>query len=180
MYKVNPRRQFNWPSFIIGLLFVIFAVVSFIHPDKSLRLLSLLVGIGSILKGLYELWFNRFLRRLRGRSSSWLVVMAVLDLVLGLVFCFYRGFGAAVIAIIFALWFIFEAVSGMAVAPIVAVVMPGISFLNTFLGIIMVILGVMMLFSPMFSALTLVWLISIYLLFLGIGLIIHSFSNPLR
>lgn len=180
MYEVNPRRKFNWASFIIGILFVVFAIISFVHPDRSLHLLSILVGIGAIIKGIYELWFNRFLRQIRGKSSGWLIAMAIIDIILGLLFCFYRGFGAAVIAIIFAVWFIFEAASGMAVSPIAGAVIPGAGFLNTFFGIIMIILGVVLLFSPMLSALTLVWLISAYLLFLGIVLIVHSFSSPLR
>lgn len=180
MYEVNQRRKFNWPSFIIGILFVIFAIISFIHPDRSLHLLSVLVGIGSIIKGIYELWFNRFLAQLRNTGSGWLIAMGIIDIILGLVFVFYRGFGAIVIATIFAVWFIFESASGMVVSPLVATVMPGIGFLNIFFGVIMVILGVIMLFSPMLSALTLVWLISAYLLMLGIVLIVHSFSTPLR
>lgn len=180
MYEVNQRRKFNWPSFIIGILFVIFAIISFIHPDRSLHLLSVLVGIGSIIKGIYELWFNRFLAQLRNTGSGWLIAMGIIDIILGLVFVFYRGFGAIVIATIFAVWFIFESASGMVVSPLVATVMPGIGFLNIFFGVIMVVLGVIMLFSPMLSALTLVWLISAYLLMLGIVLIVHSFSTPLR
>lgn len=172
---METRKSFDWAALILGILFVILGFVSFYHPDKTLSLISILVGIGAILRGLYELWLRQTLNNLLDQKSTWLMVMAILDIILGLIFLFYHQAGVIAIAYIFAIWFIIDCVGQIQVASFYRQLRKGYYWLLIVLNIIGIIIGVIMLFVPMLSALTIVWLISIFLIVLGVIAIVAAF-----
>lgn len=169
------KKRFDWASLILGILLVVLGCVSFMHPDKSLHLLCILVGIGLLLKGVYELWARSAMSDILGYRSGWLLATGILDIVLGIVFMVYHNFGTTVIAIIFALWFIIGSANELTVAGVFRMFNVGYYWLLIILDILGLIIGVVMLFSPMLSAMTIVWLISFYLIVIGITKIIQAF-----
>ena len=110
------KKRFDWASLILGIVLVALGCVSFMHPDKSLHLLCLLVGIGLLLKGIYELWARSKMQEWIGYRSGWLLGTGILDIVLGIVFLVYQNFGTTVIAVVFALWFIIGSANELTIA----------------------------------------------------------------
>lgn len=45
------KKRFDWASLILGIVLVVLGCVSIMHPDKSLHLLCILVGVGLLLLG---------------------------------------------------------------------------------------------------------------------------------
>ena len=101
--------------------------------------------------------------------------MGILDIILGLIFIFKIAVGASFIAVIFAVWFIFDAITQLATANFFKRLDKGYYWVIVILSILSLILGIMLLFNPMLSALTIVWIISIYLITIGILKIIQAF-----
>jgi uncharacterized membrane protein HdeD (DUF308 family) len=79
------------------------------------------------------------------------------------------------IAVIFALWFIISSANELTIAGFFHQLNVGYYWLLFILDILGLIIGVVLLFSPMLSAITMVWLISFYLIVIGIVKIIQAF-----
>ena len=169
------KKRFDWASLILGIVLVVLGCVSIMHPDKSLHLLCILVGVGLLLLGIYELWARSKMQEWLGYRSGWLLGTGILDIVLGIVFLVYQNFGTTVIAVIFALWFIISSANELTIAGFFHQLNVGYYWLLFILVILGLIIGVVLLFSPMLSAITMVWLISFYLIVIGIVKIIQAF-----
>lgn len=169
------KKRFDWAGLILGIVLVVLGCVSIMHPDKSLHLLCILVGVGLLLLGIYELWARSKMQEWLGYRSGWLLGTGILDIVLGIVFLVYQNFGTTVIAVIFALWFIISSANELTIAGFLHQLNVGYYWLLFILDILGLIIGVVLLFSPMLSAITMVWLISFYLIVIGIVKIIQAF-----
>lgn len=169
------KKRFDWASLILGIVLVVLGCVSIMHPDKSLHLLCILVGVGLLLLGIHELWARSKMQEWLGYRSGWLLGTGILDIVLGIVFLVYQNFGTTVIAVIFALWFIISSANELTIAGFLHQLNVGYYWLLFILDILGLIIGVVLLFSPMLSAITMVWLISFYLIVIGIVKIIQAF-----
>ena len=171
----QANKRFDWASFILGILFVIFGCVSMYHVDTTLRFVSILFGIGAILKGVYEIWLRQNVDNLLNHKSVWLLIMAILDIILGIIFLFFHAVGALTIAYIFPFWFIVDSIGQLQVASFYRQFRKGYYWLLVILNVICIIVGIILLFNPMLSALTLVWLIATFLILIGILAIVASF-----
>ena len=173
MYQA--RKSFDWAALILGILFVILGCVSMYHMDTTLKFVSILVGIGAILKGIYELWLRQIVNNILEQKSVWLLMMAILDIILGIVFLFFHGVGALTIAYIFAIWFIVDCVGQLQVSSFYRQFGKGYYWLLVILNVIGIVIGVVLLFNPMLSAFALVWLIATFLILIGILAIVAAF-----
>lgn len=169
------EKRFDWLSLILGIIFVILGCWSLKNPDTTLSLLSILVGVGAILKGIYELSLRSTINNLLGIHSAWLLIMAILDIVLGIVFISHIAAGVMTISIIFAFWFIIDSIGQLSVAGFYRQFRKGYYWFLVILNILGIIIGISLLFNPMVSAMTIVWLISFFLILLGIIAIVAAF-----
>ena len=164
----ETKKGFDWFSLIVGVLFIIAGIASFTRPDKTLHFLAIVAGIAFIFRGIYELWFRQRIGRILGESSGWLIFSAILDIILGIIFLFQPGFGVLFIAIIFS---ITELIS----AKFFKEFHRGYYWFIVILAILSLVLGVILLFSPLLSAITVVWLVSTFLIVFGIMKLIQAF-----
>lgn len=103
------------------------------------------------------------------------MISAIIDIIAGLIVLFRPGVGIVFIAIMFAIWFIFDSAIDIATAGVFKQFSRGYSVWLIILSILGIILGIILLFSPMLSAMTIVWLLSAYLLTFGIIKVIQAF-----
>lgn len=171
----ETRRGFDWWSLILGILLIVLSLLVLRNPSQALSLVTLLVAIGTIIRGIYELWFRQGVKNLLGVRSGWLIFMGIVDILVGLIFIFNRNFGATVIAIVFAIWFLFDAIGDIRVAGVFRQFHRGYYWLLIVLYVLQIILAVCMLLVPAISALSIVWLIAFYLMVAGIIKVIQAF-----
>ena len=171
----EQKRGFDWFSLVVGILFILTGLASFMHPDKTLHFLTILVAIAFILRGIYELWFRQFVNRALNESSGWIIFAAILDIILGIIVLVYPGLGVLYIAILFAIWFIIDSIMEIKAAGLFKAFHRGYATWLVILGVISIILGIILLFSPMLSAMTIVWLVSTMLMVFGIMHVIQAF-----
>lgn len=170
------HRRFDWFSFFVGILFILGGFISFSKPDRTLQLLSVIIGVVFIFDGIFELTIRRrFLRSLH-ESSAWVIVLGALNVVLGIIFIFHPGFGTLYIAIIFAAWFIIDSAMELSVGRLFKGISGGYYWLTIVFSILGIILGVVLLFSPIVSALTVVWIVSVFLIVFGVLKVIQAFN----
>ena len=71
----ETRRGFDWWSLILGILLIVLSLLVLRNPSQALSLVTLLVAIGTIIRGIYELWFRQGVKNLLGVRSGWLIFM---------------------------------------------------------------------------------------------------------
>ncbi|MEE6636144.1 HdeD family acid-resistance protein [Limosilactobacillus pontis] len=171
----EQKRGFDWFSLIVGILFILAGLASIMHPDRTLHFLAILVGIAFILRGIYELWFRQFVNRTLNQNSGWIIFVAILDIILGIIVLVYPGLGILYIAILFAIWFIVDSIIEIKAAKLFKEFHRGYATWLVVLGVISIIMGVILLFSPLLSAMTIVWLVSVMLIVFGIMHVVQAF-----
>lgn len=171
----EQKRGFDWFSLIVGILFILAGLASIMHPDGTLHFLAILVGIAFILRGIYELWFRQFVNRTLNQNSGWIIFAAILDIILGIIVLVYPGWGILYIAILFAIWFIVDSIIEIKAAKLFKEFHRGYATWLVVLGVISIIMGVILLFSPLLSAMTIVWLVSVMLMVFGIMHVVQAF-----
>lgn len=169
------EKRFDWMSLILGIIFIVLGCWSLRNPDTTLSLLSILVGMGAILKGVYELMLRNTVKNLLGARSTWLLILSIVDIVLGVVFIFHIAAGVMTISIIFAIWFIVDCIGQLYVASFYKRFRKGYYWLLVILNVLGILIGISLLFNPIVSALTIVWLISFFLLLIGVLAIVSAF-----
>lgn len=169
------KRGFDWFSLVVGIILVIAGIASFMRPDATLKFVSVCLGIGLLVKGIYELWFRQGINNWFGEKSGWLLFMGIVDIILGLLFIFRAASGVVVIAYIFAFWFIFDSIAEIATANYFKRLNRGYYVAMLILNILALLVGFVLLFNPLIAASTLVLLISFYLLLIGFIKIIQAF-----
>lgn len=171
----TAKRGFDWFSLVVGIILVIAGIASFMRPDATLKFVSICLGIGLLVKGIYELWFRQGINNWFGEKSGWLLFMGIVDIILGLLFIFRAASGVVVIAYIFAFWFIFDSIAEIATANYFKRLNRGYYVAMLILNILALLVGFILLFNPLIAASTLVLLISFYLLLIGFIKIIQAF-----
>ena len=173
----KTKRSFDWFSLVVGIVLVIAGVAAYMNPDRTLEFVSICIGIASLLKGLYELWFRKGISNLFGENSGWLLFMGIVDIILGLLFIFKAATIAAavVVAYIFAFWFIFDSIAEISTASYFKQMNRGYYIAVVILNIFALLIGIVLLFNPLIAASTLVLLLAFYLVLVGIIKIVQAF-----
>lgn len=171
----TAKRGFDWFSLVVGIILVIAGIASFMRPDATLKFVSVCLGIGLLVKGIYELWFRQGINNWFGEKSGWLLFMGIIDIILGLLFIFRAASGVVVIAYVFAFWFIFDSIAEIATANYFKRLNRGYYVAMLILNILALLVGFILLFNPLIAASTLVLIISFYLLLIGFIKIIQAF-----
>lgn len=169
------QHKFNWFSLVVGVILFVAGIVTFIHLGTTLEFISIIIGVTAVVKGLYELWFKHVLDTTTEEKTLGLFAMGIVDLVLGFLFIFKAATGAQVVAYIFALWFIFDAIVQLAASKQFKNAGKANYVWMIVLNVIALILGIALLFNPLLASIAIVWIVSIYLVVTGISQFISAF-----
>lgn len=172
---MERRSNFSLPYFLMGIIFILVSLVSFRDPQSSLLAIVYVFAISAILKGIFELFFRRKIHEFTNQKSTLLIVLGIFDLLVGIFFLFNISAGLLALPFVFAVWFLFDSIVGLMTAGIYRIESTGYYWFHVVINVIGVILGFMLLFNPLTSALTLAFLVGFYFMMAGISLIAYSF-----
>lgn len=85
------------------------------------------------------------------------------------------SFGVLALPYIFAIWFIIDSIGELLIADVFKAVSRRYYWFKVVMNVLGLILGIMMLFNPIVSALTISFLVGLYFLTSGIDFIVSSF-----
>lgn len=167
------RTRFNLGNLILGVFFVGLSIYYLRQPGKALVLFPILVGVGIIFKGLYELFLSR--GPITGQHHSWMLFLGVFDLVIGIASCVSTQFGLALLSYCLAFWIIMTSFTEIKLASFYRELERGYYGFIVVVNILMMICGVILLFYPIIS-LTMIYIMIITILMtIGIVKIIQAF-----
>ena len=172
---LTTKKRFNLVHFILGLVLFVTGVVSIFNPLSSLIAIVVVFAISAIFEGIIQLVFRSRLHEYTGYKAYSVLVLGILDILIGLFLLFNMTVGILALPYIFSVWFIIDSIGELIVSDIFKSINTGYYWFKIILNILGLVLGIMMLFNPIVSALTLSLLVGFYFLSSGIDFIVTSF-----
>lgn len=177
MFSVRPHWGFDWHEFITGVLFLFTAYIVLFKPGFSLAALSVIFGFIAIVSGLTTISGYTKLRNLVGNIAIIALVIAILDILVGLIFLFSPKVGIVTIGYLLAFWFIIDSIERLLVAGNLKELGQIYYFVSMIFDIFTLLVGVMLLINPVIAVISLTYLIAIYLVIFGINAILLAFAR---
>jgi uncharacterized membrane protein HdeD (DUF308 family) len=166
----NRINKFDPFALILGIFFIIIAIISIKNPLSTFRMVIVVAAIASLSSGLYKLfWIRPFLGK-----TTWLTLNASLDIIIGILMLFNNSFGMLFVSISIALMFLVDALTNLWLANYVRNFSRKYFTLDVFISILGIILGIILLFSPLITAISVSMMIALLFLIFGISLVTHS------
>jgi uncharacterized membrane protein HdeD (DUF308 family) len=172
---MQEKKNFNWSQFVIGLLFIIVALMSFQNPGGDLVAIVAIFAFIAIFKGIFEIFFRNKAKEFTGVKFGGLVVIGIIDIVFGIFLLLNMQVGLVVLPFIFAIWFIVDSIWQLTLTNHVKSVGNGYHVFHVVINVICLIIGISLLFNPISSALTLAFLVGFYFMMTGITYLISAF-----
>lgn len=175
---MNETRKHgvDWGTFILGVLFILVSLISFQDPLGNLLAIVLVFAIFAIVKGIFELVIRRKIKNLTGYKTYVPIVVGVIDILVGVYLLFNLEIGVTLLPIIFALWFILDSFLGLFTLDSAQIVGSGYFWFSLIINILGIIVGILLVMSPITSALTISFLVGFYFMLFGITNIVYAFK----
>lgn len=171
------KSKFNFSYFLLGLIFIFTAVLTFRDPASNLIALAILFGCAAIFKGLFEIFFRRKFKEYTGIKNIGLLILGIVDVILGIFLLFNLNIGIITLPFIFSIWFIFDSIMGLFLSDTARLVGTAYYWFYVVMCILGIIVGFMLLFNPINAALTLAFLVGFYFMMAGINYLVVAFTG---
>lgn len=170
MFATSKEKEgFGWGNLIIGIAFIITALIVFKNPLTNLIALSIVFGVTAIIEGIWAI-VNR-------NRSIFRVIIGFLSITVGTIFLSNLGLTAAIMPYIFAGWFIATSIGNLFTINNMYFYNKSTYWFALFMNILGVVVGGLLLFDPIASIFTMGFLIGTFFIISGIGYIALAFKN---
>lgn len=164
--KYINQPKYRWIAGIAGLLAIILGVWMWRQPVKAVIAMTWIFGIVMLITGIGSIVVWNDIKKITQRSTG-LLINGILNIIIAAIMMFSHTSSLFMLATLFAVWFIVDSCTWFSFAEL-----SGHPLLSKVFSIIGVILGVLLLFSPMLSLSTLVVLVSVTLIIYGFVVIV--------
>ena len=160
-----PRQW--WLVALRGITAIVFGILAFIWPGITLSVLILFFGAYAVVDGVLALYVAT---RSRGQHVSASVLEGIVGIAAGLIAFFWPGITALVLLILISVWAIvtgvMEVIAGVELRHVIKN-----EWSLVLSGVISAVFGILLLVQPGTGALAVVWLIGLYAVIFGIGML---------
>ncbi|MBG9979161.1 HdeD family acid-resistance protein [Ruoffia tabacinasalis] len=169
------ENGFNWWSLIIGIIYIVLGILAFNNPLGSASFVIYLFAFAVAFKGIAQIIIRNRLKEYSGMTNNWMIVIGIIDIIIG-VFLFFNVTAVFIaLPIVFAMWFIIDSVIALISARTIRKYSKRNFWLIVFLSIISIIIGIILIFNPIASILTVAYLVGIYFTLNGLSFVIQAF-----
>lgn len=162
-------------SLLIGVVYIIVGILAFTNPISSTGFVVYLIAFTILFKGLIQFTMYFQLKKFTGIKNTWLIVIGVIDVLIGIFLFFNVGSGIVALPILFAIWFIVDSIFALLFAFKIRSYNKGRFWSVFILSIASIILGFLLIYNPIASLVTIAMLIGTYFIINGISHIIQAF-----
>ena len=177
---MKSRSGFGWLQLLAGVLLVALGIFAFRDPALALKGVVIVCGLAAIIMGIADIMLYISVERFTGFGPSLSLVSGILSVMAGIMLAAYPGAGVLVLTLLFPIWFIAHCLCRLChLSAIRFIAGNGIYYFTMALNIIGLVLGFMMLLSPIFTLETIRYFAGMYLILLDVDSIVMAFS-PMR
>ncbi|QQK07136.1 HdeD family acid-resistance protein [Miniphocaeibacter halophilus] len=171
------KSKFNWENLIIGIIFIITSLIAFRDPTANLLAIVMVFGISALFDGVFQLFIRRRIRKVTGYRSTFITVIGVINLLIGILLLFNLYGSAAALPYVFSFWFIIRSIEGLLNSGLAKIVSNGYYWFKVIVNILGIIVGILLLKNPFSAVLTITYLVGFYFMLFGILNIIEAFAE---
>ena len=175
---MKRRSEFGWLELIIGIVFVALGILTLARPDWSLSGMVCAYGVAAVVMGIVDILLFIRVEHFTGFGPVLSLIAGILSVMSGIMLIVYPGAGIMVLTVLFPIWFLAHCISRIGhLNRIRFVAGDGIFWFTLIVNIIGLILGCMMLFSPLLTLSAITTCAGVYLILLGVDAIVLAFSR---
>jgi uncharacterized membrane protein HdeD (DUF308 family) len=165
---VDRSLRHWWVFLLRGILFVVLGIYMICSPATGFAALGFLFGLMILLTGIAELL--HVTRSRSSRNRGWHLMLGIIDILLGIILMGHVAAGEVILRIIVGIWFLLRGISLLSFSGLI-----GRSWLITLGGIVTIIFAALILFNPVFGAITIVLWTAIAFIIIGIFNVLLAF-----
>ncbi len=174
-------NKFKWGDLIIGLLLITLGIVTIVKPESILTSAVVIYGIIVIAMGIEDLFKFVRISSFVGIGPTLSLISGILSVMCGVMLISNPNLGKWALTVLFPIWFIAHCISKLTRVNFMRKFSDSFYYvLLMILNIVGIVLGVLMLFSPSLSFMSIrviCYIAAIYLIFFGIENIVTAFSR---
>lgn len=175
---MRRRSGFGWMEFIEGLLLLGLGSYTFAQPDRVLTGFIVMYGIVAVTMGIADILLYVRVERFTGFGPIVSLISGALSVMTGVMLLVYPNAGKWVMSLLFPLWFLAHCIGRLSGLHTVRLWAGDFTYYFTLImNVLGLILGGLMLVDPLVSWLSARYLVSFYLILLGVDCIILAFSK---
>ena len=175
---MRRRSGFGWLELAIGIILIVLGVLTLVSPDVALSSMVFVYGIAAVIMGVADILLYIRVERFTGFGPILSLISGILSVMSGVMLAVYPRAGVMVLTVLFPVWFIAHCISRlMHLNHIRFTAGNGIYYFTLIINIIGLILGCILLFSPLFALTAIYCYVGIYLILLGVDSIAIAASR---
>ncbi len=178
---MKMRNKFKWGELITGILLIVLGIVTLLKPESILTSAVVIYGIIVIVMGVEDLMKFVRISSFIGIGPTLSLISGILSVMCGVMLISNPNLGKWALTILFPIWFIAHCVSKLTRVRFMRQFSDSFYYvLSMILNVVGVALGVMMLFSPSLSFMSIrviCMIVAIYLIFFGVENLVQAFTR---
>lgn len=175
---MTRRSGFGWLQLAIGIALIVLGVLALANPALALNGMVIAYGIAAVVMGVADILLYIRVERYTGLGPILALISGILSVMSGVMLMLYPRAGVLVLTVLFPIWFIAHCVSRlMHVNHIRYVAGDGVFSFALVVNIVGLILGFLMLLSPIMTVSALRSFAGSYLVLLGMDGVVTAVSR---
>ena len=178
---MRKRTGFGWSELLIGVLLIALGVFTFARPESMLTGAVVVYGILAVLMGIEDIVVYARLARFTGFGPTLSLVSGIMSVMCGVMLIANPNVGKWALTILLPIWFVAHCIAELTRTNLIRLVgNPFYYYFSLTLNVLGLILGLVMLFSPVMSFVTIraiCYMVAVYLILFGIESVIAAFAR---
>lgn len=175
---MNRRSSFGWLELLTGILMIVLGILVFVIPNLVMTSMVAFFGIAAIVMGVTDIILFIRVERYTGLGPILSLITGIISVMSGVALLIYPKLGAIILTVLFPIWFIAHCISRLTQVHHIRLIAGNNMYVFTLVAnIIGIILGFMMLLSPVFTLSAIRSFAGCYLILLGVEGILTAVSR---
>lgn len=175
---MKTRSGFGWMELITGILLIVLGIFTFVYPDNTVTTMVVIYGVLAVITGIVDIIFYVRVDKHIGFGPTISLISGILSVMAGIMLLVYPNAGKWILSLLFPIWFIAHCISSLSNLPMIRFIAGKFTYYFTMIvNIIGLVLGIVMIFSPNISLMTVAYIVGIYLILLGIDSVVIAISR---
>lgn len=178
---MKRKHGFGWGALIVGILLILLGIYTLVRPERMLTGAVIVYGVIAIVLGVEDIVVYARLARFTGFGPMLSLISGILSVMCGVMLVANPTIGKWALTILLPVWFIAHCISGLTHTNLIRLIgNPFYYYFSLILNVMGLVLGVLMLFSPVLSFATLqtiTYMAAFYLILFGVESIVAAFAR---
>ena len=174
---MTERSGLNWVELMLGVLFVIMGAYTLLNLEVAFNSFLVAYGIIAIVTGIADIFLYTNMKTHTGAAPSFSMITGIVSIIVGIVVIFVAKTISWVIIFILAIWLVSHCVSRLFNLGFVKSMVGNRAFtLSLIINILGLLLGIVLMFNPLYAVIYVGYIISIYLILVGFSSVVYAFN----